>query len=361
MTWLGLSDWLDRRFDPNGLGIDHDPSREAKAQAVLATGTIVVEDIFDADSHEPLFVAALAPLKARKALCFQVKRDNRLELLAIKGSSAQKLSLGLPYAPDPGETIRLSFSWDSLTNWARLAFEYPERNTFAVTSFVMRWTVALRELEYLFLNSPWGLSDNGFVAFSSRLEPLGPRPSLPIGSVLMSSQGPKPICDIKRGDVVRTADGEWVPVLQKIEQSLPAAGLAQPVVLRAPFFGLHSDQVVSADQILRLSGTDVEYIYGKENVRVPAGRLLNSASAVRALSGPVVRYAQILMPRHDLLSCAGATVESLFLGRMRRKPDLLAQTALNETPKAYLPEHVPPALPMLSTFEAHQLTDARVA
>ena len=52
-----------------------------------------------------------------------------------------------------------------------------------------------------------------------------------------------------------------------------------PIRLRAGYFGLTRDIAVSPNQKLVLRGSDVEYMFGREAVLVPARHLLNNIAA----------------------------------------------------------------------------------
>ena len=52
-------------------------------------------------------------------------------------------------------------------------------------------------------------------------------------------------------------------------------------MLRQPFFAGERDLLVSADQLLLISGPSVEYLTGEEEVLVPAGALADGRVAER--------------------------------------------------------------------------------
>lgn len=83
------------------------------------------------------------------------------------------------------------------------------------------------------------------------------------------------------GDRVQTLEDGMVP-LQNIHRfELPSRGSLAPVVLRAPFFGAHEDLLVASDQLLALSGTEVEYLFGEDEVLLEAGHLVDGRTALR--------------------------------------------------------------------------------
>ena len=73
--------------------------------------------------------------------------------------------------------------------------------------------------------------------------------------------------------------------------ALPARGSFAPVLLRAPFYAQTQDLLVSADQLLAISGPEVEYLFGTDAVLMPAGALVDGRTALsdqrRAIAGSV--------------------------------------------------------------------------
>ena len=99
----------------------------------------------------------------------------------------------------------------------------------------------------------------------------------PIETVL----GPVPAGQLRPGMGIRTLDGGIRALKGVRHMSLPAAGSFAPVVLRRPFFAAERDLLVSADQMLLISGPSVEYLTGEEEVLVPAGALADGRVAER--------------------------------------------------------------------------------
>ena len=56
-----------------------------------------------------------------------------------------------------------------------------------------------------------------------------------------------------------------------------------------------------------------------------------------------------------------ALMESLYLGRLRRKPDAFAGSVLAHVPRHLVPEHGTPVFPVLRSFEAVTLIEQRAA
>lgn len=92
-------------------------------------------------------------------------------------------------------------------------------------------------------------------------------------------RGPVPAGRLTVGDLICTADNGLQPVLGLQRLRLPSRGSFAPVILRAPFLGQGTDVLISADQQVVISGTEVEYMFGVEEVLISAGALANGSIA----------------------------------------------------------------------------------
>lgn len=95
-----------------------------------------------------------------------------------------------------------------------------------------------------------------------------------------TARGPVMAGHLMPGDLVATADGGLLPLRRITRLDLPACGSFAPVVLRAPFFGTSHDLLVASDQRVALSGPEVEYLFGEDEVLVEAGALVDGRSAL---------------------------------------------------------------------------------
>lgn len=95
-----------------------------------------------------------------------------------------------------------------------------------------------------------------------------------------TARGPVLAGNLRPGDLVATADGGLLPLRQIVRLDLPACGSFAPVILRAPFYGSSHDLLVSADQRIVLSGPEVEYSFGEDEVLVDAAALVDGRTAL---------------------------------------------------------------------------------
>jgi hypothetical protein len=204
-------------------------------------------------------------------------------------------------------------------------------------------------------------TDMVYLALSDTVEPVGPTPTLGPDTMIDTPDGLRRAGTLKRGDTVRTRGGDIVPVLHRIDRTVPARGSFAPLRLRAPYFGLLEDVLVSTQQRLVIDGSEVEYLFNQEAVLVPARHLVNGFAARPEPTGPTMRYTQLILPAHEAVVAAGTAMESLYIGRLRRKRDLLDNTVLRGLDRGSLPEHGRSAHPELQWYDAIHLARQRVA
>jgi len=261
------------------------------------------------------------------------------------------------------DTLQVTISWDMAKGLGRLAVTRPETEHVLVRHFAMNHAPLLSDL--LALSRPQGLTeidpDVIFVALSTAIEPVGPMPTLSPSVPLETAQGLRLATTIRQGDVLRAASGKLVPVLRAIRREVPALGSFRPVRLRAPYFGLSQDIVVSRHQRLLVSGPEVEYLFGREEVLIPASALVNGYAGHFEPAPRFVTFHQVLLPHHDAVRTPEAALETLYLGRMRRDKTLLDASLLFGVPRNHLPEHHRAGYQVLRAFEAISLAEARAA
>lgn len=261
------------------------------------------------------------------------------------------------------DVLRVTFSWDAPARWGRLAIEQPENDFVLSVATPAPPPLMIDDLRVLAQKPQLRQIDRdlSFIAVSDRIEPVGPMPKLTASVPVATPRGYVPAGDLKRGDTVFAASGDIVPVLHNIRRIVPALGRFTPVRLRAPYFGLRRDIATGSELRLCIDGSEVEYLFGTEAVLCPARHLVNGTAAVWEEGHHLVEYVHPVLPMGEVIDCAGTLAESLYLGRIRRKPEALAASLLARLPRHELPEHRPPAWPVLKPFEAITLAENRAA
>lgn len=261
------------------------------------------------------------------------------------------------------DTLRLTYSWDCASGWAGLTLERPETDLAQTVTLEHPLPLPAQSLESLFegrRDAVFGTSVV-FAALADAPQPVGPMPALTANVMVETVDGPRPASKIARGDLVRTDAGRIAPVLRVVKRTVPARGSFRPIRLRAPFFGLATDAVLAPQERLVMTGSQVEYLFGREAVLVPAAHLVNDRSAFLARGADLVTYYHILLAEHEAVLSGGCALESLYIGRLRRRPDALAASVLSGFDRSRLPEHAKPVSPVLKPFEAVTLALSRAA
>jgi hypothetical protein len=146
-----------------------------------------------------------------------------------------------------------------------------------------------------------------------------------------------------------------------LHRTVPARGSFAPIRIRAPFFGLGQDIIVAPDQRLLLRGAEVRKLFGKDAALVPARHLVNGTAAKHHPGMTTIAYTQVFLPGHEAMIAAGLGIDSLYIGRLRRKPAQLRASLLAGFERNDLPEHGYSAIPVLPWFDAITLAAYRAA
>lgn len=359
MAWIGLRDKKRTLFDTRGLGPDRG-NTEFDHNYGLTRGTLVVETEASASSR-PVPILRFNGGRGL-GLHLHILPGGGLVFVLTQGSSVQHCQFD---TAEYGRTNRLllSFSWDLDAGTGRFIVEQEERDGLLSAAITPVEPLNIVDLGTMFSETAQVVvsDDVVFAALSDRPEPIGPMPTLAGLVPLRTPDGYKPVGRLKRGDLVSTIDGHSVPILHAVSRTVPAVGRFEPVRIRAPFFGLKSDLVVGSDQRLLIQGSEVEYLFGQEAVLVPA-RHLAAAPVGHPMNMPdLVTYSQVLLPDHEVIDAAGTALESMFIGRIRRKPAVLNISLLAQFDRATLPDHARKVYPVLSAFDAKVLAEHRAA
>ena len=364
MTWLALCDHEDRRFSLRGLGTDKKdtPLFEDTPDNLLTRGSIVFETRLSADGRPQVLFGYKTTYPALRSMTFQAIPGGGIAMVQVQNEEISHAAIQNSKA---GRTdiIRVTYSWDCTVNWARMTLEKPEDETVTSVYIDNPRPLSLDDIRDLMLGrgDQTYASDMIFAALSDQIEPIGPMPTLLPSTPVATPRGYKPVQDLRRGDTVLTRDDGVVPVLQRVQRSVPARGSFRPIRMRAPYFGLQQDIIVAPDQRLIIDGPEVEYLFGQEAVLVPARHRVNGFAALFEPCGPVIRYTQLLLPRHETLLAAGTSAESLYIGRIRRKVEHLQSSVLHQFDRSDLPEHPRPAHHVLRWYDAIHLARRRAA
>lgn len=359
MGWIGILDRDGGVFNAAGLG---NGKGQCDPDAMVPRGTLMLETSLSPDKKPQVLFAFQRHDPGHGHFSLQMLPGGGIVLIEQQGDDIRHATLKHDLNSRTG-TLRLIYCWDAPGNWACLTLEQPEADMMQSVTLIPPRPIPMRDLRAIIMKPARCEMhpEVEFIALSSRVEPVGPMPGL-TGSVQVATpDGPIYADKLRRGDLIETAAGERVPVLHTVRRTVPARGSFRPVLIRAPYFGLTRDIVVAPQQRLVMRGSEVEYMFGREAVLSPARHLVNGVSTLFANGPDLVTYNHLLLPGHEAILANGCAVESLYIGRLRRKPDMLAASVLCGINRSHLPEHPKPIWPVLKPFEAITLAMNRAA
>ena len=366
MAWIATATHADTRFSWSGLGCDAGRAATAlqrdEPHALLTRGTLLVEAKLAPDGRPQTLLEWDQTHPWRRGLSLQAIPGGGVVLIVSQGGD---ICHGVVRhdAVNGDDTLRISYSWDAPARSGRLVVEKVGAPGLFMTDLRDPPPLLMRDVQAVTMQPGMRHMDGdvGFFAVSTRIEAVGPLPTLDASVPLCTPYGYRPLGAIAKGDMLRLAGGGNQPVLKVLRRTVPACGLLRPVRLRAPYFGLQKDIIVAPEQRLVIGGSDVEYMFDQEFVLVPALHLVNGIAAHFCASGPTVTYGQVLLPTHEAILAAGTAVESLFIGRIRRHKAKLEASLLAGMERSRLPDHAASAYPVLRAFEAITLAEQRAA
>lgn len=355
MAWIGLRDTHTGWFRPTEQIMAQQGGR-------LLRGALVLEARLNETERPQTLLSFTRTGLVPGRFCLQVLPRGGIVLVDARGDDIRHATV--PFMPDGRmDILRLVYSWDCEAGWGRLTLERPE--TDSVQSSMLNGPLPLpaETLEALMMSRRDGVLGESvlYCALSDAPQAIGPMPALTANVSLETVDGPRPVSRITRGDLVVTEAGHLVPVLRLVKRTVPARGSFRPIRLRAPFFGLHKDAVVAPHERLVMTGSQVEYLFGRETVLVPAAHLVNECSAFLANGPDLVTYYHVLLAQNEAVLSGECALESLYIGRLRRKPEAIASSVLAGFDRSRLPEHAKRVSQVLKPFEAVTLAMTRVA
>jgi len=359
--WIALTGRDGGRFEPGGIGANGGAKMPDPA-ALLPRGTLLVETRPAIERRPQTLLSFGRTHPWNGGFSLQLLPSGGVTLIETQERDVRHATL--PFSPDDrSDSLRITYSWDAPARWGRLTLERPGVMEVRSIAVPPPHPMPLADLRTAFTDPRQRHLDPEviFAALSDTVEPIGPMPGLLGGVPVRTPGGYVEAARLRRGDCVRAMGGAVVPVLHRLSRRVPSAGSFRPVRLRAPYFGLLADIVVAPHQRLVIGGSDVEYLFGSEAVLVAACNLVNGSAAVHAEAGPLTCYHGLVLPDHEEIEAAGARTESLYLGRIRRKPEIVAMSLLADFNRARLPEHPRPLWPVLKSYEAITLAMTRAA
>lgn len=314
MTWRAIWQSGSGAVRPDGAAI---PPR-------LFRGTLLAEvDLARLDGNgDPLLQAAVPGASLSLGLKADGRVHGRVSQDGQTGAAACRVGAEAAHG-----LLRLSWQWDGFNRMSRLTSEHLDAGALRQTETDTAAALGRDLVAALFIGRA-GFRHPGLLgmALCDQVLPVATPPGLLPATRILTPKGPRPAAELRAGDLVSTADAGPQPLIWSDGLVLPALGSDRPVRLLAPFFGQGADLVIHSRHRVLVSGPEVEYLFGRDEVLVEARHLVDGRTAVWAGAGVLTRYHGLALERHHLLIADGARVESHFLGRIGADPALAATT-----------------------------------
>jgi len=364
--WIGINDYAAPLFALQGLARGGDGRRAAPDELMpdelMPVGTLLLDLTLTADAAPRPLLALNVAGDWPRGLHLALAPGRRLTLHLAQGSRTARTTLALP----PGEgdlALRIALSWDAPARRGHLAAEDIATGTLCRADLPAPPPLLLADTAALIHDRARRHADPAvtLLALSDRVEPFGLFPRIAEGTPILTETGLRPVQTLRRGDLIRTAEGALMPLRWITCCDLPAAGSFAPVLLRAPYLGLRHDILVAPQHRMLLSGIDAEYLFGAAGVLVAAGQVLQSGAARRLPGRGIARFHHLLLDSHAAIGMGGTWGESLDLSPLAATPGLAAMTPLAGLPASALPRHNARTARVLRSFESDTLLRAMIA
>ncbi len=133
------------------------------------------------------------------------------------------------------------------------------------------------------------------------------------GTRIRTPNGDVPVEDLRLGDLVVTADHGDQPIRWMGSRKVIGTGKLAPVLIAAGALGNTRDLKVSQQHRMMLTGWQIPFLFGEDEVLAAAKHLVDGRR-IRVAEGTEVEYFHILFDRHEIVYAEGAPSESFYPG-----------------------------------------------
>lgn len=358
MTWCGINDFCtrpywraDRPAKPNT------GTKPIAPGELFVTGSIVIEaDTVLVSGAETLLLDYMHFKGWRRSVQVGITAAGDIWVEVQQGDSRSYGCLEM-VTPVSGARFRLTISWDGPHRFGAMSYENPEDGSVLRTRLTSPVPIPADDLQRIVSGSFSVKTAPGIslIAVSDIVEKTGLNPSISAGSLIGTSDGPRPIERLNRGDMVLTEKNGYQPIRWIQKWDTPAVGFYSPIKLRRPYLGLSQDIFVAPHQRMIMTGTSAEYLFGRESVMVKAMHLLSYPAASLASGMRITTYYQLILDQHECIEIGGAWGASQYLGTFRYPKEFLATNPLSDLPDCAVPNHCKPVQPVLRSYETSSL------
>lgn len=178
-------------------------------------------------------------------------------------------------------------------------------------------------------------------------------PGVESGALVETVQGPRPVDALRVGDEVLDVTGQAHPLRWIEARPRLCLGRTAPIRLRAPYFGLVRDVVVTPPTRLLQRGPIIDYLCGTEAVLAEAADLATGRAVVRDRSRAMRMFFHMMLDDPACILVEKSPIETAHLG------DVMAAGGRNlsqgAAPHA---QDLEPSLPLLDRAAARALVTA---
>ena len=161
--------------------------------------------------------------------------------------------------------------------------------------------------------------DNGLGQSDTAIVQVEQLPCFTAGTLIDTPGGPRPVEDLRPGDLVLTLDQGPQPVRWAGSRAIEAKGNFAPIRIKAGSYGATQDVRLSPQHRVLVSDVWAELLFGDSEVLVKAKDLVNHKTVCREESDTPVTYVHLLFDAHQILSSHGLLSESYLPGPMMQK------------------------------------------
>lgn len=306
MHWLAICNASEAPQHPRPLPPQPMPE-------LLGTGSLVVELTLGAIPAAPLAILDYREHRGwARALSLTLATDGTLRLHQRQGGATAEVSLPLSF-PREMQGLRVTYAWNAPARRSRLSAEVLQGGAVIGATGTCPLPIPGDDLARLFATGNENARHRSvsWMGLSSDENVTSLGAAISAGTPIRTPDGQTRADLLRAGDLVLTRDHGPQSLRWTGKLTLPAQGSFTPIRLRAPYFAPEKDLIVAPTQRLALSGTEVEYLFGEDEVLAGAHHFVNGRSALHETRRSFVTYVFLLFDRHEVIFAADCAIESL--------------------------------------------------
>ncbi|MDN5786153.1 Hint domain-containing protein [Pseudorhodobacter sp.] len=254
--WFAVSDSLPMNTDASGL---------------LTRGHLVLE--YSLPVQEPTILLAFrADDGWQRHLSIIASDEVGIVVTHRQGDRVARHILPLPPYSHQCGTARLAFAWDGPGKQWTLTLDLPNGAPGLTAMGTDPMPMLAEDIQVMCRNTALTTRHKSLLwfGFTKANAPPEAMPWIGAQTWIETTNGPQQAGRLRSGDTLLTDDGGQAALLSIRQMITPSRGSFSPVVLCAGFLGAMKDTLCAAEQLVMLSGCEVEYLFGEESVLLAA-------------------------------------------------------------------------------------------